>query len=182
MTMMCLMSFVIAAVVGLQSSPVTTQKLATPEKALRWEVIVPAPVDDVWAALSTTAGLQTWLWSDVKVDLKPGGDWLVMFPGRGGAPGSTGGGTIVSFVPRRRLEIRALAPDRFPTVRQERTTAVFELQGVTPRSTKVTMTQTGWKVGPEWDAAYEYLANGNAQLLEQLHTRFTTGPIAWPGK
>jgi len=36
----------------------------------------------------------------------------------------------------------------------------------------VTLTQTGWKQGKEWDDAYQYLSSGNAQLLAQLHRRF----------
>ena len=177
--MIRLLSFVMAAALGAQTTPVTVQKLTSPQKALRFEVIVPASIDAVWEAFSTPAGLKTWLWSDVRVDLKPGGDWLVLFPGRAGSPPSTGGGTIVSFVPRQRLEVRALAPERFPTVRQQRTTAVFEFERVTSQSTKVTLTQTGWKEGKEWDEAYEYLAAGNAELLAQLFARFTSGPIDW---
>ena len=156
-------------------SPVSTQTISAPEKALRFEVVVPASVDEVWAALSTTAGLQTWLWRDVRVDLRPGGDWLVLF-----TPTATGGGTIESFVPRERLVVKALAPEQFPTVRSERTTATFSVDAVGSASTRVTLVQTGWKSGAEWDAAYAYLTTGNAQLLEQLHRRFASGPIAWP--
>jgi len=39
--------------------------------------------------------------------------------------------------------------------------------------------QTGWKEGKEWDDAYDYLANGNAQLLGQLLYRFKNGPVDW---
>ena len=38
--------------------------------------------------------METWLWKDTRVDLRPGGDWLVLY-----TPTATGGGTIVSFVP-----------------------------------------------------------------------------------
>ena len=41
------------------------------------------------------------------------------------------------------------------------------------------LTQTGGHDGPEWDAAYEYLASGNAQLLATLHRRFVSGPLDW---
>ncbi len=155
-------------------SPVAVTKVTAPEKALRFEVVVAAPLDEVWAALTTTAGLETWLWRDARVDLRAGGDWLVLYP-----EGKTGGGTIVSFDPPHRIELRALAPEWFPTVRRERTTAVFELDSVTPASTRVTLVQTGWKSGKEWDDAYEYLAQGNAQLLTQLHQRFAEGPVDW---
>jgi uncharacterized protein YndB with AHSA1/START domain len=153
---------------------VKVDKMATPEKLLRFEVTVPASIDEVWNAFATRAGAITWLWSDVRIDLRPGGDWLVLYPG-----GATGGGTIVSFVPKRQLVVRALAPEQFPTVRTERTNATFEFEPVVPRSTKVTLVQTGWKNGKEWDDAYEYLARGNAQLLATLKRRFETGPINW---
>ena len=156
------------------ASPVTVEQLTTPEKALRFEVTVPAPLDEVWTALSTKEGLQTWLWRDVRVDLRPGGDWIVQY-----TPTATGGGTIVSFEPGKEIVLRALAPEQFPTVRQTRTTAVFTLRAEAPNATRVTLLQTGWQTGEEWDAAYAYLAKGNAQLLTQLHRRFVSGPIDW---
>ena len=145
---------------------------ANPEQVLRIELSIPAPVHDVWEAFTTTQGLSTWLAPHTAVDLKPGGDWLVKFPG------STAGGTIVSFVPEKEIVISALAPDRFPHVRAARTHAVFTFtaQG---NSTLVCLTQTGWQSGPEWDAAYEYLAAGNGQLLAMLHHRFVSGPTNW---
>src|SRR5205085_1366274 len=82
------------------------------------EVEVPAPVSEVWRAFSTSQGLSTWLAPNSVVDLRPGGEWMVHFPG-----GSTGGGNIISFVPEKEMVLAALAPDQFPHVRAERTTA-----------------------------------------------------------
>jgi uncharacterized protein YndB with AHSA1/START domain len=164
----------VLALAAQAASPVTVEQIASPEKALRFDVTVPAALDDVWAAFTTKDGLQSWLWKDVRVDLRPGGDWIVQY-----TPTATGGGTIVSFEPRREIVIRALAPERFPTVRQTRTTAAFRLQAEGPNATRVTLLQTGWQAGEEWDAAYSYLAKGNAQLLSQLHQRFVNGPIDW---
>ncbi len=157
-----------------QIGNVTVVKVATPRKELQFSVVVPASVNDVWAAFSTSAGLKTWLWSDAAVDLRNDGDWIVHYPG-----GKTGGGTIVSFEPGKRMTMRAMAPEQFPTVRKERTTAVFGFEAVDASHTKVTLVQYGWKEGKEWDDAYEYLSTGNAQLLEQLRTRFVKGPIDW---
>jgi hypothetical protein len=47
-------------------------------------------------------------------------------------------------------------------------------------STRLTMTQTGWREGRQWDEAYDYLATGNAQLLVRLHQRFVSGPRSFP--
>jgi uncharacterized protein YndB with AHSA1/START domain len=107
------------------------------------------------------------------VDLKEGGEWTAHFPG-----GSTGGGTILSFVPEKELVLSAMAPDRFPTVRATRTKARFQFEAKGD-STIVRLTQTGWKEGEEWVKAYEYLTVGNAQLLATLHHRFVNGPIDW---
>jgi hypothetical protein len=41
------------------------------------------------------------------------------------------------------------------------------------------LSQTGWQSGAEWDAAYEYLTAGNAQMLAMLHHRFVAGPTDW---
>jgi uncharacterized protein YndB with AHSA1/START domain len=156
------------------AGPVTVTKIASPQKALRFEVTVPGSLDDVWAAFTTSEGLATWLWRNVRVDAQPGGDWLAILPQ------GTAGGTIVSITPKTQLVIAALAPERFPTVRAARTQATFEFVPATPASTNVTLVQTGWKDGAEWDAAYEYLAGGNVELLTQLHHRFVSGPLAWP--
>ena len=148
------------------------------QKYLILSLSIPAPCAEVWKAFTTSDGLATWLAPNVTVNLKPGGDWLVHFPAGPSGQASTGGGTIVSFIPQRQLVLSALAPDRFPTVRSTRTQARFTF---TPDgdTTVVTLTQTGWKSGPEWDAAYEYLLAGNAQLLAALHHRFVNGPIDW---
>lgn len=107
------------------------------------------------------------------VDLRKGGEWTAHYPG-----GKTGGGTILSFVAEQEITMAAMAPEQFPTVRAERTNARFEFKG-DGESTIVKLTQTGWKTGEEWDKAYEYLAQGNAQLLGMFRQRFTTGPMDW---
>jgi len=149
------------------------QKAVAPPQQFAIEVEVPAPLDEVWHAFATSDGLSTWLFPNAMVELKPGGDWMVRFPG-----GSTGGGTIVSFVPEKELVIAAMAPEKFPTVRSERTRAVFTFEPH-GNATVVRLTQSGWKSGPEWTNAYEYLLAGNAQLMTTLHKRFVEGPTDW---
>jgi uncharacterized protein YndB with AHSA1/START domain len=159
--------------IGFGASPVKVVKQNAPEKALIFEVEIPASRAAVWKAFSSSDGLSTWLTPGAVVDLRPGGEWTAHFPG-----GKTGGGTIVSFVEGREMVMRAMAPESFPTVRAERTLAKFEFES-RGDSTVVRLTQTGWKIGEEWDKAYNYLASGNAQLLEALWRRFVDGPIDW---
>ncbi len=162
-----------ATLLAADPSPVKMTKRAAPDKALVFEVLVPASRSEVWQTFSTSKGLETWLGPNAVVDLKPGGAWTVAFPG-----GSTGGGNILSFVAGEELVLAAMAPDKFPTVRSERTRAAFRFES-SGNSTIVRLEQTGWKSGPEWDAAYEYLSSGNMQLLEALRQRFLTGPMDW---
>jgi uncharacterized protein YndB with AHSA1/START domain len=171
------------AVLSLAAATLSAQTAAKPaaaassdtvsDKVLLIELTIPAPLPTVWQAFTTSEGLSTWLAPNSIVDLRPGGEWMVHFPG-----GSTGGGTILSFVPQRELVISALAPDKFPNVRRQRTTAKFSF-AARGNTTLVRLTQTGWKNGEEWNSAYEYLAAGNAQLLATLHHRFVSGPIDW---
>ncbi|MBV9073772.1 MAG: SRPBCC domain-containing protein [Acidobacteria bacterium] len=162
-----------ACLTALAEEHVKVTKQPAPERALIFEVTIPAARSAVWQAFATSEGLSTWLTPHAVVDLREGGEWTAHYPG-----GKTGGGTILSFIPERELTISALAPEWFPTVRRERTNAKFEFIAAGD-STVVKLTQTGWKSGEEWDKAYDYLAQGNAQLLETLRRRFVDGPIDW---
>lgn len=155
-------------------SHVSVTKVPAPKKALRFEVTVPASVEAVWTAFSTSEGLSTWLTPRAVVDLRKGGEWTAHFPG-----GKTGGGTIISFIPQREMVLSAMAPEWFPTVRAERTTATFRFLPHGKATTFVLLEQTGWKEGAEWNKAYDYLATGNQQLLETLRRRFVDGPLDW---
>lgn len=167
------LALVLIATTAFTQSPAKPSKPAAFNKVLTLAVTIPARRAAVWQAFTTSEGLSTWLAPGAAVDLRAGGEWTAHFPG-----GSTGGGTILSFVPQEELILSALAPDKFPTVRAQRTRAHFRFE-TRGDSTLVQLTQTGWEDGDEWDKAYEYLAVGDAQLLATLHRRFVSGPIDW---
>jgi uncharacterized protein YndB with AHSA1/START domain len=169
--LLCLV--VMVTTLCLAQSSVKVTKQAAPEKALIFEVTIPASQSAVWKAFTTSAGLSTWLTPGAVVDLRKGGEWTAHYPG-----GKTGGGTILSFDPEKEITLSAMAPEHFPTVREQRTTAKFQFTA-NGESTFVRLLQTGWKHGEEWDKAYDYLAVGNAELLENLRRRFVEGPIDW---
>jgi len=170
MKTLCLLAL---ATVACAQNSVEVVKQPAPDKALIFQITIPASRAAVWRAFTTSDGLSTWLTPGAVVELRNGGEWTAHFPG-----GKTGGGTILSFVPQEELTLSALAPEQFPTVRQQRTTAKFQFIA-NGDATIVRLVQTGWRGGEEWDKAYDYLARGNAQLLEMLRRRFTSGPIDW---
>jgi len=155
-------------------SAVTVTKTEHPRKRLDFSVDIPAPIDEVWNCFTTREGMVSWITPDAQVELRPGGKWLALFPGA--APG---GGTILSYAPQQQLTLHAMAPEQFPTVRKEGTTAVFTFIALDDSHTRLHLSQIGWKSGPEWRRAYEHLAIGNAMLLDQLLNRFLHGPIDW---
>ena len=168
-----LLALTMAVGSALAQTPAKAAPAVATDQALVIEVTVPAKIGEVWKAFTTSEGLSTWLTPGAVVDLREGGEWTAHFPG-----GSTGGGTILSFVPERELVLSALAPDKFPAVRAARTRAKFSFEAKGD-ATVVRLTQTGWREGEEWVRAYEYLTVGNAQLLTMLHHRFVSGPIDW---
>lgn len=147
---------------------------------LEWELVVPAEIDDVWAAWVEAEALATWGGPGATVDLRPGGDWHVYFY-PDAPPGERGGdaNVVTSFVPSRELRLRAGAPREFPVVRAEKTDLSVRLDPVGFGHVRVHVMQTGWKQGAEWDRAFTTMAHANAEWLSWLHRRFTVGPMDW---
>ena len=135
-----LLTFLTCLTAASGQGPVRVTKVPAPNKALIFEAKVPASLDAVWVAFTTNDGLSAWLAPEAVVELRDGGEWTAHFPG-----GSTGGGTILSFTPKSRIVMSAMAPDAFPNVRKERTTATWEFVALDAGSTRVTLKQTGWK-------------------------------------
>src|ERR1700712_2348610 len=104
------LALALTATAACAQEPAKAVKTAAADKVLVLEVTVPASLNAVWEAFTTSAGLSTWLTPGAVVDLKEGGEWTAHFPG-----GSTGGGPIISFVPQQDLILSALAPDPLPT-------------------------------------------------------------------
>ncbi|HEV7862664.1 MAG TPA: SRPBCC domain-containing protein, partial [Acidimicrobiia bacterium] len=74
--------------------------------AVRRSVVLPVPVETVWAALTEAGQLSAWLGGDVDLDPFPGGQIVVRDGGR------LRRGVIVDIEPLHRLEIRWLPASR----------------------------------------------------------------------
>jgi len=73
---------------------------------VRRSVLLPAPVQAVWSALTDAGQLSAWLGGDVAIDPVPGGQIVVQEEGR------LRRGVIVDIEPLRHLEIRWLPNSR----------------------------------------------------------------------
>lgn len=153
---------------------------ATPERVLRAEVLVPAPVAEVWAAWTTNEGITTFFAPQGKIDLRVDGTYDVWF-NPGNKPGERGaeGMRILAVEPQRRFAFAWSAPTSMPNVRAQRTIVdlAFAPEG---EKTRLTFTQAGWGEGAEWDRAYDYFDKAwGAIVLPHLIERFQKGPIDW---
>jgi uncharacterized protein YndB with AHSA1/START domain len=153
---------------------------AAAERAIDREVLVPAKVDAVWQAWTTSEGIKTFFAPDAHVELRVDGPFEIFInpyaePGLKGADGMR----IIGFQPQRMLSFTWNAPPSLPDARQQRTVVIVRLEPAGEGQTRVTLHHVGWGDGGEWDKAYEYFSRAWPNVLANLQKRFASGPIDW---
>lgn len=173
----CLASVILAATLaaGAPASAQGTVGVATVTEAdgtatLLHELVVAAPIADVWAAISTPAGWMDWAvplarWAGDEPDV------LETSYDPSAAPG--GASTIrqrfLARIPGRLLAFRTIkAPEGFPNWEEYRqVVSIFELE-TAGSGTRVRLTSTGYPATDGGRALVAYFEIGNAQTLEAL--------------
>ena len=150
------------------------------ERALDKEVLVPAPIDAVWAAWTTREGITSFLAPDAEIDARVGGAFHVHFDPLA-APGSKGADDMryMALQKPTLLSFDWNAPPHLPQARAQRTVVIVRLKAVDANSTRVSLHHVGWGDGGEWDQAYLYFDRAWAGVLGNLRKRFESGPIDW---
>jgi uncharacterized protein YndB with AHSA1/START domain len=151
------------------------------DRILRTEMLMPAPIAEVWAAWTTEAGVMSFFAPGCRLEPRVDGAYEIYFdpqgrPGRRGADDMR----ILAFEPQKRLAFTWNAPWDQPYARAQRTVVEIRLRPVDATRTRLLFTHSGWGEGPEWDAAYRYFdVAWNAHVLPRLQRRFTHGPVDW---
>lgn len=153
---------------------------AAAERAIDKEAVIPAGVDAVWQAWTTTEGIKSFFAPDGRVEARVGGPFQI-YMDPGAAPGSRGADDmrILAIQPQRMLSFDWNAPPHLAQVRQQRTVVIVRLQPVDATTTRVTLHHTGWGDGGEWDQAYLYFDRAWGAVLGNLRQRFEQGPMDW---
>ena len=149
-------------------------------KILRKEMIIPASLEEVWNAWTTTEGVRTFFSSEAKVELFVGGPYEIYFDLD--APyGSRGSEdcNVLSYLPMEMLSFEWNAPPEFGELRGKHTIVVLQLEEVGPGQVKVILSQLGWGKGEDWDKLYGYFDKAWSWVLGNLKKRFVAGPIDW---
>lgn len=153
---------------------------AAQERAIRSTVVVPASLDEVWAAWTTTEGVKSFFAPDAKVEARVDGPFEVYMNPQG-APGMRGaeGTRFLAIQPKRMITFTWNAPPTMPEVRKQRTYVTVRFKPAGEKKTEVTLYHGGWGDGPEWDRAFAYFEKAWTSVLLALEDRFVKGPVDW---
>jgi uncharacterized protein YndB with AHSA1/START domain len=149
-------------------------------KVIEKEIIVDAPISDVWSAWTTNNGVRTFFAPDSKVCLEVGGPYELYFIPD--APNGNRGSEsmkILSFDPERLISFEWNNPPSLAEIRGEKTWVVVYFEALSPERTRVQMHHLGWREGEIWSKAFEYFVNAWDIVLSRLERRFKDGPIDW---
>ena len=151
------------------------------DRVLRGEVIVDAPVADVWKAWTTTEGATTFFAPEARIESRVDGAYELYFkPAAPAGLRGSEGMRILSFEPEKRFSYTWNAPPEIPEIRGQRTQVTVELEALSPNRTRVRITHQGWGEGEAWDRAYAYFDRAWGKIvLPRLVARFASGPIDW---
>ena len=168
-----------AIVAGALILALPTMNAYANDRAILEEVVISAPVSEVWRAWSTEEGVKSFFSRGANIELHPDGLYEILFfpdspAGQRGAEGMR----LLVVEPGQRLVFSWNAPRKWPEIRRQRTVVEVSLE---PRgaATVVRLQHTGWGVGGDWDAVFGYFSRAWPVVLRRLQHRFDTGPIDW---
>jgi uncharacterized protein YndB with AHSA1/START domain len=151
------------------------------DNRLLHEGIVNAPVDQVWAALTTKEGLESWMAAHAEIELKLGGTMKTQYNPKGTIDDARAiENTILSYEPMHMLSFKVTrAPQGFPfpnAIKNMWTVVYFEAQG--DKTTLVREVSMGFGNDDESKKMREFFNRGNAFTLQQLQKRFAAKAAA----
>lgn len=140
------------------------------------EIVVAAPVANVWRSWSTSTGLSGWLAPLATIELRPGGTLRVSYDGSGVDSATAVVNEILSFDPQRMLSFRvARAPSNFPhAAAVSAMWTVVYLEPVSATATRVRAVVNGLGDDEAGQNARAFFEAGNAETLRRLAERFGT--------
>jgi uncharacterized protein YndB with AHSA1/START domain len=139
------------------------------------EGLVNAPVDQVWAALTTSDGLESWMAAHARIDLKIGGKMKTQYDPKGTIDDSKAiENTILSYEPMRMLSFKVTkAPEGFPfpnAIKNMWTVVYFAPEG--DKATRVREVSMGFGADDESKKMREFFNRGNAVTMQHLQKHF----------
>jgi len=150
------------------------------ERSIDKQVVVPAPIEAVWQAWTSKAGIESFFAPEAEVEARVGGAFHIHIDPYG-APGMKGADDMrfMALQPPTMLSFDWNAPPSLPQARQQRTFVIVRLAALDGQSTRVSLHHTGWGDAGEWDQAFVYFDRAWGTVLGNLRKRFEVGPQDW---
>jgi uncharacterized protein YndB with AHSA1/START domain len=177
-TTLCLAGLLAVSPITAQERPDTAAAETGPQRAVRVEATIRAPISEVWRVWTTSQGAEEFFAQKANIRLAIGGPYEIQFDPKDERSG-TKGLKILSYAPEEMISFQWNAPPEYPEVRHGGTWVVIQMRPEGADRTHVTVTHLGWKEGPEWEQAYLHFTRGWGELMKRLERRFTDGPIDW---
>ncbi len=174
------MIFVVLSVARPTKNPGRV-KLIDPDRALKMEIEINAPVQKVWWAWTTSEGLKTFFAPSNKIEFRVFGAYDFHFNPNAEAGGRGAEGNIILAIQSEKmLSFTWDAPPKYPDIRKQRTSVVLRFIKLSENRTKLLFTQTGWGEGKDWDEVYNFFIPAwGGQVLPFLKYSLEHRPIDW---
>jgi uncharacterized protein YndB with AHSA1/START domain len=151
------------------------------EKILGLSIRINAPIDSVWSRWTTEKGIKKFFAPACRLELQTFGHLDILFApdapaGQRGAENNM----VLAVQDKKMISFTWDAPPQWPEIRKQRTLVAVRFYRITDTETLVTLTQTGWGIGAEWDVVYDYFGKAwGGFVLPNLKYSLETGPINW---
>lgn len=169
--------------IGVAAMPLASGAAGAKQSVIS-QAVVDAPPAQVWSALTTEAGLESWLAKDATVNLGPGSGggsiaWMVQTEGTFRELTTTQ--QVIFHQAERMLAYRVTLDHDVPFCQPcyEKTWTVVRLESLPTASTRVTLEVCGLEEGEEWVKLRQALSMRNADVLQKLRSHFAR-PAAAP--
>jgi len=155
-------------------------KKHTTDRAIVKEIVIRAPVQQVWQAWTTEQGLESFFARRAHVELRTDGRYeLLFFPDNPAGQRGEEGARLLAIEEAQRLAFTWTAPPKWPRIRAMRTVVEITFSAIGDDATALRLRHSVWGHGPDWDEVYAYFDGAWDIVLKRLDYRFDQGPVDW---
>ena len=149
-------------------------------RILRKEVEVAASASTVWDLWTSERGVRSFFAPEALIEPRPSGRYELYFvPDASEDQKGSEGCRIVSLMAGIEVTFTWNFPPTLPSIRDEHTVVRVAMTPIGPRHSRVTLEQTGWGDGGDWDEGFAYFERAWALVLGRLQWRVSHGPLDW---
>ncbi len=150
-------------------------------KIIHFQLDLDAPIQAVYDAWTTEAGLISFFAPAVNLDFRPGSAYEIFFnpenpPGSRGAEGMI----VMAFDAPTFLAFTWNAPPTLPDVRDHLSHVTIRLEALNENKTRLNFKEDGFGEGGQWEERVDYFLGAWGEVvLPRLALRFAEGPVDW---